>query len=76
MLDDQVRRVLPSEDKLIAAMAFFDKHPNIFHFLLTPNRLDSANLFSEQLQQVIEIRVLLASTRTHSVQLTVRRKII
>ena len=39
--DGQVRalaRPLTStEDKLAAAMTFFDKHSNLFHFLLTPD---------------------------------------
>ena len=31
------RPLTSAEDKLAAAMTFFDKHINIFHFLLTPN---------------------------------------
>ena len=30
------RLLRPSEDKLAAAMAFFDGHSSLFHFLLTP----------------------------------------
>ena len=31
------RPLRPAEDRLTAAMAFFDKHKRLFHFLLTPD---------------------------------------
>ena len=42
-----VPSLTPVEDQLAAAMAFFDKHKSLFHFLLTPHTWWVFKQFSE-----------------------------
>ena len=60
------RPLRPAEDRLNAAMAFFDKYKNIFHFLLTP---DVWYVFQQSSEHILDSAIQ-GSTETPSPAIT------